>query len=99
MCTCSKNFLKYNVSTVVYTEAGDCRLDKYCNGLLLHNSGTTNVIVAGDTIVPGQSKTIGGNAGEVFVGPMEIKFRTPSPAPPIATNSVTVTQKYYTFPE
>lgn len=88
--------LKYNVATYQYTEGQDLRIDKYCNSFLVHNTGTTNIYASGDLIIPGGSKTYGGNYGEIFVGPMEIIFRVPVPAPGTITNQATITQKFYT---
>jgi hypothetical protein len=93
MCNCK--FLKYNVSTQIYVQAGDVRVVDHVNALLLHNTGNTNLIVNGDILIPGQSKSIGGNVGEIFAGPLELRFMIPSPAPSPITNEVRVTQKFY----
>lgn len=88
--------LHYNVATYQYVSPQDLRIDRFCNGLLIHNVGTTYLYANGDVIIPGGSKTIGGNYGEIFTGPLELKFVTQSPAPGTITNMATITQKFYT---
>jgi len=88
-------FIKYNVSTQVYTAPGDVRLDDWCNGVLIHNTGTINLLANGDLILPGASKTIGGNLGEIFTGPLTIIYQPQTPAPATVINQVTITQKWY----
>lgn len=93
---CELQFLEYNIATLVYTDASQVRIVDKCNGMLLHNTGNTNLIVNGDILTPGQSKSIGGNLGEIFTGPLQVRFITPSPAPSPIDNEVTVTSKFYT---
>lgn len=93
---CQLQFLEYNISTLIYSQADQIRIVDKCNGMLLHNTGTTNLIVNGDLLTPGQSKTIGGNVGELFTGPLAVRFTVPIPAPTTITNQVTVTSKFYT---
>lgn len=88
-------FIKYNVSTQVYTAPGDVRIDPWCNGMLIHNTGTTYLYANGDLILPGSSKSIGGNLGEIFHGPLTILYTTQTPAPATIINQVTITQKWY----
>jgi hypothetical protein len=99
MCNCKttffKNLIEYNVVTQEYSLPQQVVLDRYCNGLVIKNAGNTLVIIMGDTLQPGESKSIGGNYGEVYRARTDINF-LPPPVPPLVTqNLAVVTQKFY----
>lgn len=88
-------FIKYTISTQVYSADQQVVWEKNLNGFSIHNTGTTQLLFNQDLLEPGESKTIGGNIGEVFEGRIFLTFQTQTPAPPVIINQVTVTQKYY----
>ena len=87
--------LQYNFFDTVITRPGLVNFDIYCNGWVIKNSGTTLVLIMGETLNPGESKSIGGNYGEIFVGRLNVAFRTQTPAPATIVNKATLTQKMY----
>lgn len=90
-----EKILKYNTAVQVYTLPVQAPIDPYCNGITIKNSGNTNVIFQGDLLAPGESKFIGGNRAEVYIGRIDLNFALPTPAPVTPQNSCTVTVKYY----
>ena len=53
--------LYYYFHSDQYTQTQNLNIDKFCNGLTVKNAGTTLLIFDLETILPGESKTIGGN--------------------------------------
>lgn len=87
---------RYDHSVRQVTQPGTVQLTKNVNAWAVHNTGNTIVLVNDDPLMPGDSKSIGGNLGEIFMGRIYITFQIPSPAPSPIINMATVTQKYYT---
>jgi hypothetical protein len=85
----------YNTTTQEYRSLRSVPVDARCNGFTVNNAGTTIVTLNGEPLQPGQSKTVGGNEGEIYVGRIDLAFYTPSPAPSTIVNSAWVTQKFY----
>lgn len=98
MCEQCEKFLRYNFSTNVYTAQSEIVLDPLCNGISVKNGGNTNLIFQGDVLVPGESKSIGGNRKEILQGRVDISFALPTPAPGTPNNVAFVTQKFYYEP-
>lgn len=88
--------LRYNVSSQTYSNVTDVQWDKYLNGFFIHNTGNTLLIFNNDVLQPGDTKTVGGNYGEIYDGRINLMFRLPTPAPLTPENEVIVTQKFYT---
>lgn len=88
-------YLPYNISTQVYDGTKQVIVEKLVNGFSIHNTGTTDLYFNGDRIGPGESKTVGGNTGEIYSGKISLYYRIPTPAPATIINMCTVTQKYY----
>jgi hypothetical protein len=84
-----EKLLQYNLSTQVYSGAEEIPTMDFCNGFTVRNIGTANVVVMGDTLAPNESKAIGGNRGEIFVGRIDLHFTG------AGTTLALVTQKYY----
>lgn len=89
----------YNVMPMTYSADGEVHPDLNCNGFTIRNLGDTIVNVSGITVfpalvvgTPGESVSIGGNLGEIFIGRLTIKFQAPIGANPL----VEIIQKYYT---
>jgi hypothetical protein len=95
---CKDNFmlLGYNTSVQTYKRAKQVVIDRLCNGVVIKNAGNTLVVIQSDTLQPGESKSIGGNSGEVFIGRVDINFQLPAVIPVPVVNLVQVTQKFYT---
>lgn len=91
--------LPYNIWTGVYSNAAEIQWSRYLNGFTIHNTGTTFIFFNGDRIVPGESKTVGGNFGEVYKGRLDLSFFLQTPPPGTIINQATITQKFYVFPE
>lgn len=85
----------YNVSVTQYSKNQQAVIDSHCNGWTAINIGTTVVNVKGIPLNPGtpgtnngESFTIGGNAGEIFKGRVDIEF-------PTGSGNVLLIQKFY----
>lgn len=94
-CTGKRMAAKYNMTQQQYAKLESVNIDKQCNGVTVLNAGTTYVTWNGIPLAPGQSMTVGGNEGEIFIGRVDIAFFTQTPAPAIITNSAWVIQKFY----
>lgn len=84
-----EKLLQYNLSTQVYSVTQEVPVMENCNGFTVRNIGTSNVVIMGDTLAPQQTKAIGGNRGEIYVGRIDLKFTG------AGTNLCLITQKYY----
>lgn len=91
--------LPWSTATYTYSNAREIQWAKWLNGFLIHNVGTTEIYFNNDRIEAGESKAYGGNRGEIYKGPMDFRFFTQSPPPITVINLVTITQKFYLFPE
>jgi hypothetical protein len=76
-------YINYNISVVLVTKSGFQDILKPCNSLMFTNTGLDIVEVNGMVLYPGvpgtslgDSRTIGGNEGEVFVGTIKVTFRS-----------------------
>ena len=87
--------IEYNIFTTPFTAPGEVMVDRKCNGFVIKNAGTTLVETFGEQLQPGESKSIGGNYGELFVGRVDIKFTVQAVPPAVITNLAIVTQKVY----
>jgi hypothetical protein len=94
-CSGSKPVVFYNTTTQNYTVQRMVVVEKLCNGVTVINKGSTIVMWNGLPLNPGESMTVGGNEGEVFVGRVDITFAIPVPAPMTIINSAWVIQKFY----
>lgn len=76
------DFLAYNFTgEMLYTTSQHVSVERLCNGFTARNTGTTIVRVNDATLYPGvpgnsagDSMTVGGNAGEIYVGNIKIQF-------------------------
>lgn len=93
MCCGQKLF--YNIDIRGIFKQTRVVLGERVNGFTVNNTGTTILIFNSEPIQPGQSKTVGGNQGEEYVGRCDINFQVPVPAPPTIVNAGYVTIKYY----
>jgi hypothetical protein len=91
-------FLRYNTTgAVTYNSGTIVKRVGNCNGYIAINTGNDPVTVADTILYPGvpgtsngDSKTVGGNAGEIFLGNIRIVFSGIGNAP-----AVTIEQKFY----
>lgn len=92
------DFLRFNTTGAQpYNESGFVKRVQNCNGFIAVNTGDEIVTVNDRILYPGvpgtnngDSVTIGGNVGEIFLGNIKITFAGGGAAP-----EVTVDQKYY----
>jgi hypothetical protein len=91
----SRPAVLYNTSTQNYTEQRSVVVEKLCNNVTVINKGNTLVLWNGLPLNPGESMTVGGNEGEVFIGRVDISFALPTPPPGTPVNSAWVIQKFY----
>lgn len=84
-----EKLLQYNLSVQIYGVNTDIPVMENCNGFTVRNIGTANVVIMGDTLAPNESKAVGGNRGEIYVGRLDLKFTG------AGTTLCLVTQKYY----
>jgi len=93
---CTREWLYYKDNETVYTDTGNLTFDNFCNGWVIKNTGTTLLIVDNKEILqPGESKSFGGNAGEIYRGQKRINFQTQAPPPATIINMATLTEKIY----
>ena len=91
--------IPWNQFSGTYVRAGEVQWQKWLNGFLVENTGTTWLYFAGALILPGASKSYGGNRAEIYRGRLDYRFLTQTPAPGTITNQVQITQKFYLLPE
>lgn len=89
---CDTVLLNYSWSVQRYESQKQVVLDPYCNGIVVKNAGTSVLIIQGDPLQPNESKSIGGNYAEIFVGRVDVSFV----AGVGLVNLAIVTQKFYT---
>jgi hypothetical protein len=94
-CGGKRQMVRYNTDTQEYSAQRSVVVDRLCNGFSVNNAGTTIVMLNGEPLQPGQSKTVGGNEGEIYVGRIDISFLIPTPAPSTIVFSAWVTQKFF----
>jgi hypothetical protein len=93
---CQREYLYYTDAETVYSDAGQVSFDSFSNGWVIKNTGTTLLIIDGkETLQPTESKSFGGNVGEIYVGQKRISFKTQAIPPAVITNQATVTEKIY----
>jgi len=89
---------KYRTVEQSYGEQQRVIFPNYLNGYTIRNEGTTLLVInnTADMLLPGESKSVGGNVGELFDGQLNISFQVQTPAPAIISNIAVVSMKYYT---
>src|ERR1700719_5362979 len=98
MCKRTKeSLLRFNTSVQQYSGPQQVIIAENLNAIAVKNEGTTMVIFQFDTLQPGESKSIGGNEGEIYDARIDISFLVPTPAPAVITNLAVVSQKFYLF--
>lgn len=89
------DFIKWSEDTQIVTRPGLVTLNKWVNSVTVKNSGTTDLYVNNDKIVPDAWKSYGGEPRSLFVGSIELRWMIQSPAPTDIINEATVTQIFY----
>lgn len=90
---------KYNIAVNFYVKPAFIPVVENCNGFTFTNTGDTTAYVNGMVIYPGtvgttlgDSRSIGGNEGEIYGGVIKLAFDTVAPG----TNpQVEIVQKFY----
>lgn len=83
-------FNRYIVNGQQYAKSINVSVDAKCNGWTALNKGTAVARVNGIPLSPGESFSIGGNAGEAYGGMIQISILAIDTAP-----SVFIIQKIY----
>ncbi len=93
-------FLRWNTTSAMTYTTGQTvpRVDN-CNGFIAKNIGDTIAFINDDILYPapgpgasGESKTVGGNLGEIYLGQIKLRFDAIAPG----TNpAVSIEQKFY----
>lgn len=94
-----QQYRRYNFTTNNYALPGDIPRERYCNGFTVTNIGDTPLKIndailfpsATPATVQGDSKSFGGNEGEIYIGKLSLSFLQPVLANPLCE----IIQKYY----
>lgn len=92
------DFLRYQTTNAVpYTTGTTVKRVNNCNGFLAINTGDDTVFINDQVLYPGvigsvigDSLMVGGNAGEIYLGNINIRFAGIGANP-----EVTINQKFY----
>lgn len=94
-----KIFTKYNFTVQIIQRSGWYNVELFCNGFTVTNIGDTIVLVNDQIFYPGtpgtnlgDSRTYGGNEGEIYKGVIKVAFQTPLGVIP----QIELVQKIYT---
>lgn len=86
----------YNIFTQVYRASQQVDVVENCNGYTATNIGADIVTVNGQVLFPGtvgsilgDSRSVGGNEGEIFTGRIDIAFAA------LTNPQVEIVQKFY----
>jgi hypothetical protein len=93
----TSRFLTFRIVTQSYSQAGGfyVPVERWVNAISLKNAGTGFVVVMGDPLQPGETKSIGGNAYEIYNEKhLDCVFTNPN-AVVNPVNLLVVTQKFY----
>jgi hypothetical protein len=95
-----EQLLYFDTSVLQYAVPAKINLDLLCNAIVVNNTGNIICLIDDEPLQPGDSKTIGGNRGEILTGRHEIGFTTVGMAvvPSPIIQSAFVTQKFYINP-
>ncbi len=85
------SLITFRVSVQNFSTNCTVTVQRFVNAISFINDGTSTVNVMGEPILPGQSKSIGGNAFEIF----DEKNLTVQFLGTGLVNSIWITQKYY----
>lgn len=89
-------FVRFHVYTQQYSNNLIIPVERWVNAVAIKNAGNTILTVMGDPLQPGETKSIGGNAFEIWDEKhFDIAFTNPN-AVPVPVNLAVVTQKFYT---
>lgn len=89
--------LNWTTRTNLTGQALNITLDPLSNGLTVRNIGNSICIFNDDPLQPGESKSQGGNKGEILKGRYALRFQTPTVVPPgyVQNDQAVVTEKFY----
>jgi len=89
--------LNYTTRTNLTGQPLNITLDALSNGLTVRNIGNSICVFNDDPLQPGESKSTGGNKGEILKGRYALKFQTPAVVPVgyVQNDQAVVTEKFY----
>lgn len=86
------HFVKFHVYTQQYSVGAIIPIERWVNAVSIKNAGTSILVLMGDPLQPGETKSIGGNSFEVWDEKhMDINFQNTG----AQINLAIVTQKFY----
>lgn len=92
-----KDFVKYNIAVNTVYTSGVKEVVKWCNSLTFTNTGDEIVRVNDMILYPGtpgtilgDSRSVGGNEGEIYCGNIRVQFAGGGAAP-----ALEIIQKFY----
>lgn len=97
---CDEKLLYFETTVQTYTRVQKINIPRLCNAVTVKNTGNIICVFDLDPLQPGESKSIGGNRGEVTIGRHDVDFTTQgmTVVPPVQNPSCVVTLKYYIKP-
>jgi hypothetical protein len=79
MCDkCEEKVYFYNTNTLFFSSPAKVDFGDLVNGFTVKNAGNQILVFDDEELQPGESKAVGGNRGELFVGRKDLFFRTPA---------------------
>lgn len=95
-----KSYQPYNFTVSNYYQSGRITVERWCNGITITNLGDAPASVNGMILYPsatpgtalGDSRSIGGNEGEIFKGNLNLSFDLSGGA---VSPQVEIIQKFY----
>jgi hypothetical protein len=94
-----EEFLYYDTSTLLYAVPAKINLNIKSNGIVVKNGGNSLLIIDGESLIPNESKSFGGNRKEIFTGRHEISFQPQAVQPVPRVDLAVITEKFYVDPE
>lgn len=92
------NYRKYNFTVQILQKSDWYNVERFCNGFTVTNVGDTIVLVNDQIFYPGtigtnlgDSRSYGGNEGEIYKGVIKVAFQQPVGANP----QIELVQKVY----
>ena len=94
---CDERLYYFDTTPYTYTKPQKINIPSLCNAISIKNTGNIICVVDEEPIQPGESKSIGGNRGEILYGRHDISFTTAGMdiVPPTQLPQAFVTAKFY----
>jgi hypothetical protein len=90
-----EKLLQYNVQTTVISGPSQIPTVEFCNGFSIKNTGNSVVVIMDDQLAAGESKSFGGNRGEIYIGRIDLKFIAAAVPVIPRIDGCVITEKFY----